>query len=95
MYGLGIYRMPDVTRGREPKRKFKTCPIGCFHIDIAEVRAAEGKLYFYAAIDRTPKFAFVQFFGKTGRNSALAFLVALIETGLYKVHTAAAGRDGL
>ena len=28
-----------------PKRKFKAYPIGYFHIDIAEVRTEEGKLY--------------------------------------------------
>jgi len=34
-----------------PKSKFKTYPIGYFHIDIAEVQTAEGKLYLYVAID--------------------------------------------
>ena len=51
-------------------RKFKSYPIGYFHIDIAEVRTAEGKLYLYVAIDRTSKFAFVQLVTKTGRTSA-------------------------
>ncbi len=50
----GISRLPEVTgdadsmgfpKRKEPKRKFKTYPIGYFHIDIAEVRTAEGKLY--------------------------------------------------
>jgi hypothetical protein len=31
------------------KRKFKAYPIGYFHIDIAEVRIAEGKLYLTGA----------------------------------------------
>jgi hypothetical protein len=31
----GISRLPEVTGGKEPKRKFKTCPIGYFHIAIA------------------------------------------------------------
>jgi hypothetical protein len=35
------------------KRKFKAYPIGYFHIDIAELRTAEGKLYLFVAIDRT------------------------------------------
>ena len=76
-----------MTGGREPKRKFNTYPIGYFHIDIAEVRTAEGKLYLYVAIDRTSKFAFVQLVTRTGRKSASAFLVALIKAGPYKVHT--------
>ena len=41
-------------------RKFKAYPIGYFHIDIAEVRTAQGKLYLLVAIDRTSKFAFVE-----------------------------------
>jgi hypothetical protein len=35
-------------------------------------RQAERKLYFYVAIDRTGKFAFVQFVRKTGMTSASA-----------------------
>ena len=31
--------------------------IGYFHLDIAEVRTAQGKLYLLVAIDRTSKFA--------------------------------------
>ena len=69
------------------KRKFKAYPIGYFHIDIAEVQTAEGKLYLYVAIDRTSKFAFVQLVKKTGRTSASAFLEALIGAVPYKIHT--------
>ena len=83
----GISRLPEVTGDKELKRKFKTYPIGYFHIDIAEVHTAEGKLYLYAAIDRTSKFAFVQLVTKTGRTSASAFLVALIAAVPYKIHT--------
>jgi len=83
----GISRLPEVTGDKEPKRKFKTYLIGYFHIDIAEVRTAEGKLYLYVAIDRTSKFAFVQLVTKTGRTSASAFLVALIKAVPYKIHT--------
>ena len=42
------------------KQKFRRYPIGFFHIDIVEVRTAEGKLYVFVGIDRTSKFAFVQ-----------------------------------
>lgn len=34
--------------------------MGFFHIDIAEVQTAEGKLYLLVAIDRTSKFACVR-----------------------------------
>src|SRR4051812_49132519 len=48
----GISRLPDVEGEASPKTKFKSYPIGFFHIDIAEVRTAEGKLYMLVAIDR-------------------------------------------
>ena len=41
----GISRLPPVEGEASPKRKFKAYPIGYFHIDIAEVRTAQGKLY--------------------------------------------------
>ena len=46
----GISRLPE-TAG-EPKKRFKSYPIGFFHIDIAEVRTEEGKLRLFVAIDR-------------------------------------------
>src|SRR5919107_5779529 len=56
----GISRLPD-TDGDKPRRaKFKRYPIGFFHVDIAEVRTEQGKLYLLVAIDRTSKFAFVE-----------------------------------
>ena len=83
----GISRLPDVEGDKPAKKKFKSYPIGYFHIDIAEVQTAEGKLYLYVAIDRTSKFAFVHLVKKTGRTSASAFLEALIKAVPYKVHT--------
>ena len=83
----GISRLPDVESDKPVRKKFKAYPIGFFHIDIAEVQTAEGKLYLYVAIDRTSKFAFVQVARKTGRASASAFLTALIEAVPYKIHT--------
>src|ERR1700723_2424558 len=83
----GIGRLPEV-QGNKPIRKaFKAYPIGFFHIDIAEVQTAEGKLYLYVAIDRTSKFAFVRLVKKTGRTSASVFLEALIAAVPYKIHT--------
>jgi len=83
----GISRLVD-TEGDKPARKrFKAYPIGFFHIDIAEVQTAEGKLYLFVAIDRTSKFAFAQLVEKANRVTAAAFLVALIKAVPYKIHT--------
>jgi hypothetical protein len=70
-----------------PKHKFKAYPIGYFHIYIAEVRTAQGKLHLIVAIDRTSKFAFVELHEKVTRKTAADFLRRLIEAVPYKVHT--------
>lgn len=49
----GISRLPEVEGDKPAKKKFKSYPIGYFHIDIAEVRTAQGKLYLFVAIDPT------------------------------------------
>jgi hypothetical protein len=51
----GISRLPEIEGDKPNKKKFKAYPIGFFHIDIAKVRTEEGKLYLFAAIDRTSK----------------------------------------
>jgi transposase InsO family protein len=74
--------------GDRPRRKkFKSYPIGYFHIDLAEVRTEQGKLYLLVAIDRTSKFAFVQVHEKATRRVAGDFLRALLQAIPYKVHT--------
>jgi transposase InsO family protein len=83
----GISRLPEVTGDKEPKRKFKTYPIGYFHIDIAEVQTAEGKLRLFVAIDRTSKFAFVELHERAGKMIAAQFLRNLVETVPYAIHT--------
>jgi transposase InsO family protein len=83
----GISRLSEVTGDKEPKRKFKTYPIGYFHIDIAEVQTAEGKLRLFVAIDRTSKFAFVEMHRETGKMIAAQFLSNLIAAVPYVIHT--------
>ena len=48
-------------------------------IDLAEVRTAEGKLYLFAAIDRTSKFAVVELVERAEMRAATAFLEALVQ----------------
>jgi transposase InsO family protein len=83
----GISRLPEVTGDKPAKKKFKSYPIGYFHIDIAEVRTAEGKLHLFVAIDRTSKFVFVELHERATRRVAKEFLERLIEAVPYKVHT--------
>jgi hypothetical protein len=74
----GISQLPQVEGEASAKRKFKTYPIGYFHIDIAEVRTAQGKLHLLVAIDRTSKFASVELHEKVARSTAADFLRHLI-----------------
>jgi len=83
----GISRLPEVQADKPTKKKFKRYPIGYFHIDLAEVQTAEGKLHLYVAIDRTSKFAFAQLVERANRRTATAFLEALIAAVPYKIHT--------
>ena len=83
----GIGHLPEVEGETSAKKKFKSYPIGFFHVDIAEVQTAEGKLYLFVAIDRTSKFAFVRLVDKANRVTASAFLTALIKAVPYRIHT--------
>src|SRR3954467_15708592 len=83
----GISRLPE-PEGDKPRRaQFKRYPIGYFHIDLAEVRTEQGKLYLLVAIDRTSKFAFVELHERVTRRVAGDFLRHLIAAVPYRVHT--------
>src|SRR6185369_4917579 len=83
----GIARLPNPDGDKPRRAKFKRYPIGYFHIDIAEVRTEQGKLYLLVAIDRTSKFAFVELHEKVTRRVAGDFLRHLIAAVPYRVHT--------
>jgi len=83
----GISRLPETEGDKPTKKKFEAYPIGYFHIDIAEVRTEEGKLYLFVAIDRTSKFAYAELHEKAKRQTASDFLKALIKAVPYNIHT--------
>lgn len=70
----GISRLPDVAGDKPKRQKFKRYLIGFFHIDIAEVQTAKGKLFLLVGIDRTSKFAVTQLVDKADRKTAWEFL---------------------
>lgn len=82
----GISRLPEVAGEKPAKKKFKFYPIGYFHIDIAEVHTAEGKLYLSIAIDHTSKFTFVQLHPRAGKMQPAHFLRELQQAIPYPVH---------
>ena len=83
----GISRLPSVEGEKTAKHKFKTYPLGDFHVDIAEVRTEEGKLHLFVALDRTTKFAFIELHEKATTRVSGDFLRHLIAAVPYKVHT--------
>ena len=83
----GISRLPDIEGTKPQQKKFKPYPIGYFHIDIAEVRTEEGKLYLFVAIDRTSKFADAELHTEATKTVAAQFLRNLIAAVPYKLHT--------
>jgi transposase InsO family protein len=83
----GISRLPDVEGDKPARKRFKRYPIGYFHIDLAEVRIADGKLYLFVAIDRTSKFAFARLVEKAGKMAAAQFLRDLVAAVPYRLHT--------
>jgi hypothetical protein len=83
----GIGRLPDVEGDKPARKKFKSYPIGYFHIDVAEVRTEQGKLHMFVAIDRTSKFAVVELHEKATTAVSRDFLLRLIAAVPYKIHT--------
>ena len=83
----GISRLPEVEGDKPARSKFKAYPIGYFHVDIAKVRTAEGRLYLFVAIDRTSKFAFTELHAKATTRVSGDFLRALIAAVPYRIHT--------
>jgi transposase InsO family protein len=83
----GISRLPEAEGDTSSRKRFKPYPIGFFHIDIAEVRTEEGKLYLFVAIDRTSKFAFAELHEKATTQTSKAFLHSLVEAVPYRIHT--------
>ena len=61
----GISRLPARDIKASGRGKFAPTEIGYVHIDIAELRLAEGKLNMFLAIDRISKFSLMLSFGMT------------------------------
>jgi hypothetical protein len=72
--------LPEVKGDMPVRKKFKPYPIGYFHIDIAEVQTAKGKLYLYVPLIARAKVSpdlssFRTVFRETCRSRALSLLI--------------------
>lgn len=83
----GISRLPDGDQPASKRGRFAETPIGYVHIDICELRLAQGKLHMFLAIDRVSKFTYVEFHEQATKLVAANFLHNVVETFPYKVHT--------
>lgn len=84
----GISRLPDCEGNRHrEKKKFKSYPVGFFHIDIAEVRTEEGKLYLFVAIDPHQNLSWPNWLAGQRFQKAQTFLEELVAAVPYGMHT--------
>jgi Integrase core domain len=81
----GVSRLPQMEGDKEPRRTFKIDPIGFFHVNLADMQTAQGKLYLFVAIDRTSKFAVARLIRKANTQTARALLEALVAAVPYRV----------
>jgi hypothetical protein len=77
----------DGLAARLPTGNALAYPIRFFHVYIAEVQTAEGKLYLFVGIDRTAKFAVAQLVSTADRKTAWEFPQYMLEAVPYQVHT--------
>ena len=57
------------------------------HVDVCELRLAEGRLFMFLAIDRVSKFTHVAFFDPDTKANGAAFLREVVEAFPYMIHT--------
>jgi transposase InsO family protein len=83
----GISRLPrDDERGSK-RQRFAATTIGYVHIDVRELRLAQGRLFLFLAIDRISKFVHVAFFDANTKANGATFLREVVEVFPYRIHT--------
>lgn len=83
----GISRLPENPDHASKRGKFAEAAIGYVHIDICELRLAEGKLNMFLAIDRVSKFTYVEFRDAAGKMNGADFLRGAVNAFPYAIHT--------
>jgi transposase-like protein len=83
----GISRLPRDEEKASKRKRFAEAAIGYVHIDVCELRLAEGKLFMFLAIDRVTKFTHVAFLDANTKLNGAAFLRNVIQAFPYAIHT--------
>ncbi len=83
----GISRLPASEEKASKRGRFAETAIGYVHIDVCELRLADGKLHMFLAIDRVSKFTYVEFHERANTTTGPAFLRSVVAAFPYKIHT--------
>jgi transposase-like protein len=83
----GISRLPTSDEAEAKRGRFAQTTIGYVHIDVCELRWAEGKVQMFLAIDRVSKFAYVELHPAVTMLAGAAFLRSVIAAFPYRLHT--------
>jgi transposase InsO family protein len=83
----GISRLPRDEGSASKRGRFAETTIGYVHIDVCELRLAQGKLFLFLAIDRVSKFVHVAFFDANTKMNGAAFLRQVVAAFPYRLHT--------
>ena len=83
----GISRLPKNEETEAKRGRFAQTTIGYVHIDVCELRWAEGKAHMFLAIDRVSKFAYVELHPAATMLAGAEFLRSVIAAFPYRLHT--------
>ena len=83
----GISRSPRDDERASKRKRFAETKIGYVHIDLCELRLAEGQLFMFLAIDRVSKFVHVAFLDANTKANGATFLREVVEVFPYRIHT--------
>ena len=83
----GISRLPDDPEKVSKPGKFADAATGYVHIDISELRLAQGKLNMFLVIDRVSKFTYVEFRDDAGKMNGAGFLQGVVAAFPHAIHT--------
>jgi transposase len=82
----GISRLPKGDEKASKRKRFAGAKIGYVHVDVCELRLAQGKLFMFLAIDRVSKFTHVAFLDADTKANGAAFLRQVVEAFPCKLH---------
>ena len=83
----GISRLPEGEEKASKRKRFAETRIGYVHVDACQLRSAEGKVPMVLAIDRLPKFAYVELHATAEMATGAAFLRGVVAAFPYQIHT--------